>query len=556
MRSQRFSLGVVASVVFLLPAWVLAQQGLSHVRVVRLSFVSGTVGLKKPGATEPSKAMVNTPIQEGFELETSANSYAEVEFENGSSARLGQLTRAEFTQLAMDADGNKLNRLKINQGYATFHFMPERGDVYSVMLANATLNPSGKSEFRTDYDAGQARVEVFSGSVDVSAGGKSARLGKDQVLQFTPGGTEMAFKVQHGITKDDWDKWTEERDQQQQLAFRDQAVSAPRGTAYGWSDLDFYGEWAMIPGFGYGWAPYAAAGWSPFTMGMWDMYPGMGMTWISSEPWGWLPYHYGLWNFDPTFGWFWMPGGLNFFSPALVNWYGGPGWVGWAPQGVAYPRMTTGITTVPGTMLRTEQLLTLADVQRQPITAGSRLKAPPAFEAGAPTTLSGSELASLRTASPSAAVPARTAPATLLMGGDPAAERALLEKQPGALGRAFGVSHPEPLRVRAGTTLGGTYSVRGSAGEFQGDIFRQAERGAKGMNGPANSNRSQGGFSHPMVLAHGRSSMSGSGGSAGAAPSGGTPGSMSGSASASSSISASSSPSSAGHSASSGGGHH
>ena len=129
--------------------FLFAQQGLSHVRVVRLSYVSGTVGVKRPASTEWAKAQVNTPIQEGFELSTSANSYAEVEFENGSTARLGEFSKVNFDQLAMDEDGNKLNRLTFEQGYATFHLLPEHHDAYSVKIAEATLTPNGKSEFRT-----------------------------------------------------------------------------------------------------------------------------------------------------------------------------------------------------------------------------------------------------------------------------------------------------------------------------------------------------------------------------------------------------------------------
>ena len=45
-----------------LPLTLAAQQPVSHVRVVRLSYISGTVGVKRPGATEWSKALVNTPI--------------------------------------------------------------------------------------------------------------------------------------------------------------------------------------------------------------------------------------------------------------------------------------------------------------------------------------------------------------------------------------------------------------------------------------------------------------------------------------------------------------
>jgi hypothetical protein len=112
--------------ILIIPTFLIAQSSLSHVRVVRLSYVGGTVAVKRPASTEWAKAQVNTPIQEGFELSTAANSYAEVEFENGSTARLGQFSKANFDQLAVDENGNKLNRLTFEQGYATFHFLPER----------------------------------------------------------------------------------------------------------------------------------------------------------------------------------------------------------------------------------------------------------------------------------------------------------------------------------------------------------------------------------------------------------------------------------------------
>src|SRR5271157_1456568 len=168
----------IASLLFL-PTTLAAQQAVSHVRVVRLSYVSGTVGVRRAGAAAWTKALVNTPIQEGFEVSTSADSFAEVEFENGSTARLGELSHLAFDQLALDAEGDKLNRMTFEQGYATFHFIPEKHDVYSVKIADATLTPGGKSLFRTDLDKGHVRVEVFNGSVQIAAPSRSAKLGKD-----------------------------------------------------------------------------------------------------------------------------------------------------------------------------------------------------------------------------------------------------------------------------------------------------------------------------------------------------------------------------------------
>jgi len=447
-----------------IPAWLMAEEGLSHVRVVRLSYLSGTVAVQRPGSTEWAKASVNTPIQEGFKVSTSQGSFAEVEFENGSTARLGELSQIEFNQLAMDAEGNKLNRLTFEQGYATFHFMPEHHEVYSVKVGDATVAPDGKSIFRTDLQEGQVRVEVFSGAAEVAAASGKTKLGKDKVLEFSAG-TQEELNIHQGINKDSWDKWAEARDTQATLSLKDQAVRS-HGGMYGWSDLGAYGDWAFFPGFGYGWAPYASMGWSPFSMGMWDWYPAFGWTWISAEPWGWLPYHYGLWNFDPSFGWFWMPTSFGAWSPALVNWYVGPGWVGWRPSNPALGTRFNTVTAVPTTLFQNGQRVesqNLISVKPQDGTMVRTLPVQPTSFA----TLSGTPLESnvlppvrgMITSQASASGRGWTrftaAPATVLMGGNAAAERAFLNWNHSG-------SKPQPLRAQMGDTLGGHFRVNGA----------------------------------------------------------------------------------------------
>jgi hypothetical protein len=451
----------VVSLLFL-PLASVAQQPVSHVRVVRLSYVSGTVAVKQPGASDWTKALVNVPVQEGFELSTSADSFAEVEFENGSTARLGELSRLAFDQLALDAQGGKLNRMTFELGYATFHFLPEKQDLYSVKVAGATLNPSGKSLFRTNLEKNHVRVEVFNGSVEVVAPSQTVRLGKDKVLDYDTGGTTIAFNVQQGIAKDSWDKWSNARDSQATMALNDQAFPA-QGPRFGWSDLDTYGEWAMMPGFGYGWMPFAPMGWTPFSMGMWNWYPGMGNTWISSEPWGWLPYHYGSWNLSPTFGWFWTPGNFNSWSPALVSWYTGPGWVGWAPYGFRSQNGLTPVTTVSGTAIRTGQIISPEGVGHARLDQATLTQQAP-IERG-----SGAVVAVASFAVPAGGT--RTlAPTSILMGGEGSKESALTGGRSNRL-----------MRVRLGTTLGGRYAVGGTVGEFRGDAFKGMERPSRGQ---------------------------------------------------------------------------
>jgi hypothetical protein len=312
-----------------------AQEGYSHVRIVRLSFTEGVVTVQRPDVAEWAMAPANTPIQEGFKLSTAESGFAEVEFENSSTARLGQLSLLDFMQLALAPSGAKVNRMTLEQGYATFNVVPEGDDFYEVKAGNATLIPRAKSRFRVDYDQGMVQVKVFKGAVEILSPGGTGTLGKDTVLLVSPGADEP-FQISQGITKDAWDEWVEQRENRVEMA-RNQAAPSPYSAAvpdllYGWMDLMSYGNWYSLPGYGYGWCPMVDYGWAPFTMGRWCWYPGFGYVWIGAEPWGWLPYHYGSWIYDLAFGWCWLPGGFGYWSPGIVNWYEGPGWVGWSPR--------------------------------------------------------------------------------------------------------------------------------------------------------------------------------------------------------------------------------
>ena len=578
-----------------------AELATSHARVVRLSFVNGTVMVKRPGSAEEAPAMVNTPIQEGFELSTAGRSYAEVEFENGSTARIGELSRLLFYQLALDANGSKLNGLTFEQGYATFHFVPERTphsstggggrfssggggggasfsgghwgfgngsyfggefggnsgqdrggngaisfrpmsmDVYHVKIADATLTPDGKSEFRTDLDQDRFRVEVFSGSVDVATPTLSSKLSEGKVLEHKSGGTELAFNIQKGIEKDAWDQWTEARDKQETLTAKDEPVH-PMGPSYGWGDLNTYGEWVELPNRRFGWSPYARAGWSPYANGQWEWYPGFGWTWISGEPWGWVTDHCGGWDYDASFGWYWMSPlfGCGFWEASMVNWYAGAGWIGWAPRGrpgsggPGHPRpgppgthpgpgprpgpLPRGLVAVPTTVVQNRQMITPQTVSHVQPTSGNAIERPP-FEPGprplsekiSPTLSAVTSKGNTTMATAPAPISGRgagfaphhaSAPSTILMGGNAAKESALLA------GHHFHSNHA-PLRTFEGTTLGGHYAVHGTPGEFRGNAL--AGDGRHGGSSGTSSSRggpiisSSYGGSGAVIASHGSS---------------------------------------------------
>ncbi len=335
---NRFSLGILtAGFIALLTVNPLWPQSYSQARIVRLSFVEGNVTVQRPDVEAWAEAPVNTPLQQGFKLSTGENSYAEVQFENGGTIRLGQLGLLDFTELQLSPDGSKINHVELRQGYATFHPLPSHlGESLQVGTPYGTLAAQGGTEFRVDLDRGLERVEVINGTVDVQSNLGGMTLEKDSVLVMQPNSSEPTA-VSQGITQDDWDQWVNDRENQ--IASGAAGPSPDNYTGdetegtYGWTDLLQYGTWSDVPGAGYGWIPNGVNfGWAPYSMGQWCWYPGWGYTWIGAEPWGWLPYHYGGWRSIPGKGWIWFPGSLRRWSPAQVTWFHGPGWVGWVPR--------------------------------------------------------------------------------------------------------------------------------------------------------------------------------------------------------------------------------
>ena len=190
--------------------------GISHARVVSLSLVSGTVIARRPGSTKWAGATVDTPIEEGVSIATARHSFAEVQFENGSTLRLGELSCVDFKQLALAPQRRHVSHLTLDVGFATINVMPKRHDDYILNASGISLTPHGKAEFRTDLSHGHLRVEVIKGHIEAADSNQSERLGKNHALAYDDH-TSGAFLVTDSIQMDEWDKWVQARDRQASL---------------------------------------------------------------------------------------------------------------------------------------------------------------------------------------------------------------------------------------------------------------------------------------------------------------------------------------------------
>jgi len=90
-------------------------------RAVRLSYVDGPVRLSQGNQVLADQAAANTPLLEGMQLTSADNGRAEIQFEDGSVARLAP--DSSLTLKALSGSGTTANAvLLLGGGLAYFEF--------------------------------------------------------------------------------------------------------------------------------------------------------------------------------------------------------------------------------------------------------------------------------------------------------------------------------------------------------------------------------------------------------------------------------------------------
>src|ERR1700686_2125848 len=162
--NSRFAHVVIATLitlVFSLPA--IAD---SHVRIVRLSYIEGSVQISRGAGQTYEKAMVNLPIAEGAKLKT-LDGRAEVEFEDGSTLRIVPDSVVEFQQLSLRDSGAKVSGVEVKSGTAYVNFVGTKDDEFSVRFGDEKIMVAHAAHFRIALDDRDSSVAVFKGLIQV-----------------------------------------------------------------------------------------------------------------------------------------------------------------------------------------------------------------------------------------------------------------------------------------------------------------------------------------------------------------------------------------------------
>jgi hypothetical protein len=311
-----------AAATFLLTVPVLTIPAFadSQARVVRLSEVQGDVQVDRNAGQGLEKAFLNLPITQGVKLQTGKNGRAEVEFEDGSTLRVTPETVITFPQLSLRDSGAKVSTVHLQEGSAYVNFAGSKDYEFTLTFAHEKLALAHSAHLRLEMGDVDATLAVFNGEVQVQGDAGTVAVSKNHTAQFDLTDDDH-YELAKSVEPDPFDAWDKEQNQYHQQ-YASNSYSSYSPYAYGTNDLNYYGSFSNVPGYGNVWQPYfAGAGWDPFMNGAWAFTPGFGYGWVSGYPWGWTPYHYGSWVYLPTSGWGWLPGGTwtGFSTPRIVR---------------------------------------------------------------------------------------------------------------------------------------------------------------------------------------------------------------------------------------------
>lgn len=355
---SRFSsvlLTAAAGMLLALPA--LPALADSQARIVRLSDVQGSVQIDKNTGMGFENAFLNLPITQGAQVRTQDRGRAEIEFEDGSTLRLTPNTTVQFSTLSLSDAGKRISEINVVEGMAYVNWLGK--DELALNFSREKLTLDRAAHFRVETSTEVADLAVFKGDVNVEGPAGNVVVEKKKTATFATADNDK-YTLANKVEEAPLDSWDQEASSYHQQYAKNN--SSPYG--YGVSDLNYYGSYSNVPGYGMMWQPYfTGIGWNPFMDGAWSWYPGFGYMFASAYPWGWMPYRYGSWMFIPSNGWMWQPGGWN-------SWVTVPRYAGNLPTNF-HPLVAPEAGTVKTVTVGRATTLSAVQPSRMVVNAGS-----------------------------------------------------------------------------------------------------------------------------------------------------------------------------------------
>jgi hypothetical protein len=320
----------------------------------RVDRVDGSVGIARMKAdnnqTEWSEATVNTPVTVGDRIYARDGASAAIALSGHNYVRLNPETAVDVLTLT-----DRRTQVALRSGSALFDVGALSGDdFYEVATPCGAVDFRQPGLYQVGMDGNNAIISVLSGLAQVVGLEGSGLINKGQV--YTLYGTlateafastlapDVAGGIVDGYYRERYSRIYDGRYRNYNTYLEDPYFYDPYRSSVSYQylpadipglyDLDYYGDWSQVSGYGHCWAPRVSSGWAPFRSGYWDLNDVWGPSWVSSEPWGWAPYHYGRWAFVSQ-RWYWVPSEVTTYTyaPATVAFIPYADQLAWVPLG-------------------------------------------------------------------------------------------------------------------------------------------------------------------------------------------------------------------------------
>ncbi len=270
-------------------------EALTAPRAARIERVEGDVGLAhslEPDSdedqTEWTEAVVNTPLTVGDRIYTRDNSHAAIAFTGRNYARLDPSASLDVLSLA-----DNRTQLALRDGSALFD-VGELGDdeLFEVATPGGAIDFNEPGLYQIGVgDDGNTIVSVLSGLAQVVGVEGSGQIGKGEILTLVGQAatqllvSKLAPDLAGGIV-DDYYGYRYPNTYDGRYSNYDTYLDDPdyydpysHSASYdylsedipGLYDLDQYGDWQDVDGYGRCWSPRVDADWSPYRSGYWDV---------------------------------------------------------------------------------------------------------------------------------------------------------------------------------------------------------------------------------------------------------------------------------------------
>jgi hypothetical protein len=244
------------------------QEPVSHARIVRISYVQGTVEFNGQAA------IMNSPVTQEGRLVTGTDGLVEIEFEDASKIRLASETEITFAQLARLSTGEPLTRVDLQQGEAEFLIPASSAGGFAVNVKGKNILFKQPGRFRIlSTNSTPMEIAVWKGEAEVHdlESGQQVSVKDRETFALNPANLGE-YDLERSVLADDLDRWSEQRDDQLKTNY---VASAPTYNVYnqsyqsggGYSGgyvppyvYDFYGFGAGCPYYAWGFG-------SPFGFG-------------------------------------------------------------------------------------------------------------------------------------------------------------------------------------------------------------------------------------------------------------------------------------------------